>query len=127
VLYDTLLHLIYDGEVSIYRRRLSMVDGLDICETSMMIPLNQLDLWTGTVIDSEPDTTIEQTAHIALTSLCESHLAASAVMPIVLFLIQTQENPVWKQCLEVMSDLEGPHFNAGMAALAKYTQYLFNL
>jgi hypothetical protein len=127
VLYDTLLHLIYDGEVSIYRRRMSMVDGLDICETSMMIPLNQLDLWTGTVIDSEPDTTIEQTTHVALTSLCESHLAASAVMPIVLFLIQTQENPMWKQCLEVMSDLEGPHFNAGMAALAKYTQYLFNL
>jgi hypothetical protein len=47
-------------------------------------------------------------------------------MPIVLFLIQNQKNPMWKQCLEAVSDLEGPHFSAGMAAMAKYTQYLFN-
>jgi hypothetical protein len=26
-----------------------------------------------------------------------------------------------------MSDLEGPHFNTGMAVMAKYGQYLFNL
>jgi hypothetical protein len=39
----------------------------------------------------------------------------------------SQENPVWQQRLEAMSDLEGPHFSAGMAALAKYVQYLFNL
>jgi hypothetical protein len=43
-----------------------MVDGLDICKTSMMIPLNQEDPWMGTIVSSEPDTTIEQTAHVAL-------------------------------------------------------------
>jgi hypothetical protein len=32
-----------------------------------------------------------------------------------------------KQRLEDVSDLEGPHFNTGMAAQAKYVQYLFNL
>jgi hypothetical protein len=48
-------------------------------------------------------------------------------MPIVLFLIWNQENPVWKQHLEVVSDLEDPHFSIGMAAMAKYAQYLFNL
>jgi hypothetical protein len=74
-----------------------------------------------TVIGSEFDTTVEQTAHVALTSLCESRLAATAVMLIAPFLIRNQENPMWKQCLEAVTDLEGPHFSAGMAAMAKYT------
>jgi hypothetical protein len=34
---------------------------------------------------------------------------------------------MWKQLLEAVSDLEGPHFNVGRAAMAKYVQYLFNL
>jgi hypothetical protein len=54
-------------------------------------------------------------------------LTATKAMPIALFLIQNQENPMWKQRLEAVSDLEGPHFNVGMAAMAKYAQYLFNL
>jgi hypothetical protein len=121
VLYDALLRLGYDGEVPIYRCRLSMTDDLDICETSVTIPPNQEDTWTETIIDSEPNCTIKQMAHITLTSLCESRLTATAVMPITFFLIQNQENPVWKQCLEAVSDLEGPHFSTGMAAMAKYT------
>jgi hypothetical protein len=92
-----------------------------------MIPLNQTVLWMGTVVGSELNTTVEQTTDIALTSLCVSHLATTTAMPIALFPIQNQENPVWKQRLEAMSDLEGPHFNAGMAVMTKYTQYLFNL
>jgi hypothetical protein len=78
VLYDALLHLGYDGEVPIYCCRLSMMDGLDICETSVMIPLNPADPWIGIVIGSEPDTTIESMAHVALNSLCVSHLTADA-------------------------------------------------
>jgi hypothetical protein len=84
VLYDALFLRSYDGEVSISHCRLSMTNGLDICETSVTIPLSQEDLWTGTVIGSEPDTTVEQMAHVALTSLCESHLAAIATMLITL-------------------------------------------
>jgi hypothetical protein len=80
VLYDALLHLGYDGEVPKYRFRLSMTNGLDICETSVMIPLNQEDPWMGTVVGSGPDTIVEQTAHVALTLLCESRLAATATM-----------------------------------------------
>jgi hypothetical protein len=34
---------------------------------------------------------------------------------------------MWKQCLEAVSDLKGPHFSTDMAAMAKYVQYLFNL
>jgi hypothetical protein len=94
VLYDARLHLDYDREVPIYHCRLSMFDGLDICETSMMILLNLADPWMGTVIGSEPDTTVEQMAHITLTSLCESCLAATTAMPIVLFPIRNKENPV---------------------------------
>jgi hypothetical protein len=48
-------------------------------------------------------------------------------MPITLFSIRNQEDPVWKQHLEAMSNPEGPHFHAGMAALAGYAQHMFNL
>jgi hypothetical protein len=105
VLYDTLLCLGYDGEVPIYRCHLSIIDGLDICKTSMTIPHNLVQLWMGTIISSEPDTTIEQTAHVALTSLCESRLTATTAMPIALFPIRNQENRVWKQRLEAVSNL----------------------
>jgi hypothetical protein len=41
--------------------------------------------------------------------------------------IRNQENPVWQQHLESISNLKGPHFHAGMTSLAKYAHYLFNL
>jgi hypothetical protein len=66
-------------------------------------------------------------AHITLTSLCTDHLASTAALSITLLPIQNQENPVWQRCLEAVSDLEGPHFHAGMTSLARYMQYLFNL
>jgi hypothetical protein len=84
VLYNTLLCLSYDREVPIYHCRLSVVDGLDICETSVTIPLNPVEPWMATVVGSDPDTTVEKTAHVALTS-CESHLTATTAMPITLF------------------------------------------
>jgi hypothetical protein len=34
---------------------------------------------------------------------------------------------VWKKHLEAVSGLEGPNCGAGMAVMAKYAQYLFNL
>jgi hypothetical protein len=46
-----------------------MTNGLDICETSVMIPFDQEDLRTGTIVGSEHDTTIKQAAHVTLTSL----------------------------------------------------------
>jgi hypothetical protein len=104
-----------------------MVNDLDVYETSLMIPLDPVEPWTGTIIGSEPNTTVEQMTSVALTSLCESHLVTSTTMPITLFPIPNQANLTWKQWLEVVSDLEGLHFNAGMAMMAKYSQYLFNL
>jgi hypothetical protein len=59
VLYDALIWLGYSGEVPSYHCCLSMVDGLHICETLMMIPLNPAEPWMGTVVSSEPNTTIE--------------------------------------------------------------------
>jgi hypothetical protein len=81
----------------------------------------------ATVIGVELDETVKQTAPVALTSLCESRLADTAAMPITLFLIRNQEDPVWKQHLEVVSNPEGPHFHTSMAALAEYAQHMFNL
>jgi hypothetical protein len=81
----------------------------------------------GSIIDSEPDTGIEMMAHIALTSLCEDCLTATATLPIALLSIRDQENPVWQQRLASVSDLKGPDFHTGMTSLARYTQYLFNL
>jgi hypothetical protein len=65
--------------------------------------------------------------HITLTSLCEDRLAVTATLPIALLPIQNQRNPIWKQHLKVVSDLDGPHFNTGMTSSASYDQYLFNL
>jgi hypothetical protein len=114
VLYDALIRLGYDGDATVYRCRLSMAHGMNRCEVSVMIPFDPTEPWLGSVMGSEPDTGVELMAHIALTSLCEDHLATTAELPIALLPIQNQENPVWQQCLEVMSDLKGPHFHAGM-------------
>jgi hypothetical protein len=114
VLYDALRQLGYNGDVPVYRGRMS-------------IPLNPTEPWMATVIGVELDETVEQTAQVALTSLCESRLAETARMPIALFPIHNQEDPVWKQRLEAMSNPEGTHFNAGMAALVGYAQHMFNL
>jgi hypothetical protein len=101
VLYDALRQLGYDGDAPIYRGRMSMTHGQDKCEVNVVIPLNQ-------------------TAQVTLTSLCETRLTDTAAMPITLFPIRNQEDPVWKQRLEAVSNPEGPHFHAGMAALAGY-------
>jgi hypothetical protein len=97
------------------------------CEVSVMIPFDPTEPWSGSIIGSEPDTGVELMAHIAPTSLCEDHLTATIALPIMLLPIQDQENPVWQQHLEAMSNLKGPHFHVGMTLLAKYVQYLFNL
>jgi hypothetical protein len=120
VLYDALIRLGYNGDVPIYRCCLSKARGLDVCEVSVTISFDPMVAWMGTIIGSEPDTTILQTAHVALTSLYESRLAATASMPITLFPICNRENRVWKQRLEAMFDLEGPHFSTGMAVMARY-------
>jgi hypothetical protein len=96
VLYDVLLHLSYNGDVPIYHCCMSMAHDLGRCEVSVMIPHNPMEPWMGTIISSKPDDTIEQTAHVALTSLCESRLATTAAMPIALFPICNQGDPVWK-------------------------------
>jgi hypothetical protein len=76
--------------------------------------------WLGSVIGSEPDTNVEMMAHIALTSLCEDRLTTTVALPITVLLIRDQENLIWQQHLVAMSDLEGPHFHAGMTLLARY-------
>jgi hypothetical protein len=93
----------------------------------MIIPFDAAEPWSGAGIGSKPNTDVNMMAHIALTSLCENCLAAITALPIVLLLIQNQENPVWHQCLEAVSDLEGPHFSRWDDFVGRYAQYLFNL
>jgi hypothetical protein len=100
---------------------------MDQCEVNVMIPFDPAELWSGSIIGSEPDTGVELMAHIALTSMCEDQFATTTALPITLLPIQDQENPVWQQRLEAVSNLKGPHFHAGMTLLARYVQYLFNL
>jgi hypothetical protein len=127
VLYDALRQLGYNEDAPVYHGCMSMVHGQDKCEVNVVIPLNPTDPWMATVIGVELDETVEQTAQVALTSLCESRLADTAVMPIALFLIRNQEDPLWKQCLEAISNPKGPHFQADMVALDGYAQHMFNL
>jgi hypothetical protein len=96
VLYDTLIHLDYDVDAPIYRCRLSTAHNMDQCEVSVTIPFDPMDPWSGSIIDSEPDTGIEMMTHIALTSLCEDRLAATAALPIAFLQIRNQENPKWQ-------------------------------
>jgi hypothetical protein len=81
----------------------------------------------ATVISIELDDTVDQTAQVSLASLCGSGLANTTTMPIAHFLIHYQGDPVWQQRLEAISGPEGLHFNIGMAAMAEYAQYSFNL
>jgi hypothetical protein len=96
VLYDALIRLGYDGDAPVYHCRLSTAHGMDQCEVSVMIPFDPTEPWSGSVIGSKPDTDVELMVHIALTSLCEDHLIATATLPIALLPIQDQENPVWQ-------------------------------
>jgi hypothetical protein len=127
VLYDALHQLGYNGDAPVYCGRMSMAHVQDKCEVNVVKPLNPTEPWMATIIEVEVDEIVEQTTQVALTSLCESRLADTAAMPITLFLIRNQEDHVWKQHLEAVSNLEGPHFHVGMAALAGYVQHMFNL
>jgi hypothetical protein len=127
VLYDALICLGYDGDAPVYRCRLFTTHGTDQCEVCMMIPFDPIESWSGSIIGSEPNTDIQLMVHMALTSLCEDCLAATAALPIALLPIQDQENPIWQQRLEAVSNLMGPHLHTRMTSLVRYAQYLFNL
>jgi hypothetical protein len=88
VLYDALLRLSFDRDTLIYRCQLSKAHDLGRCEFSVTIPFDPTEPWSGSIISSEPDTSIEMMAHIALTSLCEDRLTATAALPITLL-------PIW--------------------------------
>jgi hypothetical protein len=126
VLYDTLICLGYDRDAPVYRCRLSTVHGMDQCEVSVTIPFDPMEPRLGFIIGSEPDTGVELMVHMTLPSLCDDRLAAITALPIALLPIHSQENPMWQQRLEAVSDVEGPHFHVGMTSLARYAQYLLN-
>jgi hypothetical protein len=96
VLYAALIHLGYDGDAPIYHCRLSRVHNLDRCKVSVIIPFDRAEPWSGSVISSKPDTSVEMMAHITLTSSCEDRLTATATLPIALLLIWNQQNSVWQ-------------------------------
>jgi hypothetical protein len=127
VLYDTLLQLGYNGDVHVYRGHMSMARGQDRCEVSVVIPLNPTETWIATVIRVKLDETVEQMTQVALTFLCESRLTDTVAIPITLFPLRNQEDPMWKQHLEAVSDPEGLNFHVGAVALAEYAQHMFNL
>jgi hypothetical protein len=59
VLYDTLRQLGYNGDITVYRGRMSMAHGQDRCEVNMVIPLNPMEPWMATIIRVELDETVE--------------------------------------------------------------------
>jgi hypothetical protein len=120
MLYDTLLHLGHNGDVPVYRGRMFKAHGQDRCEVSVTLALSPIEPWGTTIVSIELDETVEQPAHVTLTVLYESRLDDTAVMPIALFPIREQEEPMWRQRLQDVTDPEGPHFHAGMAVMTKY-------
>jgi hypothetical protein len=85
VLYDALLHLGYNGDVPIYRARVSVAHSMEQCEVSVMIPIRLEEPWSVTVMVVELDHTVNNMAHLTLASLCGSHHADTAVMLLLLF------------------------------------------
>jgi hypothetical protein len=67
-----------------------MTHGQDRCEVSVAIPINSTESWMATIIGVELDETVEKTAQVTPTSLCESCITGTATMPIALFLICNQ-------------------------------------
>jgi hypothetical protein len=127
VLYNALLHLAYHRDVSVYRARMSVAHSMEQCEVSVTILINSEDPWMATVINIELDDTVVWTVQVALASLCGSRLANTAATPIALFPFYYRGDLVWQQRLEAVSDPEGPNYRIGMAALAEYAQYSFDL
>jgi hypothetical protein len=87
MLYDALLHLEHNGDVPIYRGRMSKVHGQDRCEVSVTLFLSPTEPWGMTVIGVKLDEMVEQAAHVALTALCDSRLDDTVALLIALFLI----------------------------------------
>jgi hypothetical protein len=94
VLYDALLHHGYNWDVPIYRTHVSMAHSMEQWEVSMMIPIRPEESWSITVMGVELDDTVYKTAHFALTSLCGSRLAGTAVTPLALFSFRYQGDPM---------------------------------
>jgi hypothetical protein len=126
-LLSALVRLGYDGPIPVYRFRPFQAHGLNVCEVRVEIPFYPMVPWKGAIVGSEIDDADKKMAHVALTSLCESSLTATADMPITLFLIQNLDEPDWQQCHETVCDVTSPHFSAGSVEMAKYSRYLFNL
>jgi hypothetical protein len=59
VLNDALRRLSYNGDDPLYRCSPSTAHGLHMWEVSLMVPFDPRDLWMGTVVDSELDSTVE--------------------------------------------------------------------
>jgi hypothetical protein len=81
VLLYALVRLSYDGSIPIYHSRLFQAHGLTCCELRMDIPINPTAPWTRVVIGGDMEDAIEKIAHVALTTMCEQHLADTADTP----------------------------------------------
>jgi hypothetical protein len=90
-LLSAIIYLGYNRPILAYRCLPFQAHGLNVCEVGVEIPFVPMSPWTGSVIGSEIDHAVEKMAHVALTSLCECSLIATANMPIALFPIHNQE------------------------------------
>jgi hypothetical protein len=95
VLYDALLHLGYNGDVPIYRARVSKAHSMEQGDASMKIPIRPEEPWSVTVMGVELDDTVDKSPHFTLASLCGSRLADIAATSLALFLFCYQGDPVW--------------------------------
>jgi hypothetical protein len=118
VLYGTLLRLGYNGDVPIYHAHMSMAHSMGQYEVSVTIPIRPEESWAVTVMSVELDDTVSKTTHFALASLCGSRLADTTATPLALFPFCYQGDSMWQQCFEAVPNPEGPHYHAGMAAMA---------
>jgi hypothetical protein len=94
VLYDALLHHGYNGDVPIYRARVSMAHSMEQWEVKVTIPIRLEEPCSVNIMGVELDDSVYKTAHFALASLCGSRLTDTVATPLALFPFHYQGDPM---------------------------------
>jgi hypothetical protein len=93
LLWDALVQVGYGDRALEYYGQLYEKHGLQRCEVYIDIPSHPVfhdgSLWSTWAIGADMDGAMEKVAHMALTALCSQNLAATAGMPISLYLSRT--------------------------------------
>jgi hypothetical protein len=83
--------------------------------------------WFTTARGDDLYDTLERTAHLALTELCERHLPVLDGTAIALLSVWIEGNTVWSEHMAVVGDHELSTYHVGWALTSRYAQHVSSL